>query len=627
MQQVIPNIFDIFHLVFSDGLVNLDVALHIAEKKGSPALTSSLLLSAASPLLLHLLVGLDHCDGCNSRKTIILAEEEEDTVHGLLDLLHTKYLIQGKNPPVTKDVEQLCQRLGISASPSSLHSLPRPPPDEETCGEEAGEPSLPQPLEAKPSRHESEEDFARKDAMENREDPSLSAATSIPMRKRYPVSIPLERIGQSRREKIENFQTRKKQKKKRYVKRRKNCGGCSGCDREEDCGECHFCLDKHKFGGEGIQKQKCKLRWCKLKIPKHKRKYWRQDTRDSLGKQNNVAPKHATQQNYQENRGREGTNLSGPKPAVRVKEFFITRYKRQYGQCDSDPEDAPKPLRKRSKPMLFDASDQRKEGTTGQPLKCFHCGKKEKGRSHMYGHYARCHFKDELFERLNGNRTKDCEEHNLSFKTDSEMVTHYGSVHDMVEEFLPSSHHIPRGISAATLSTSKGVDAELEEVDKGDEKRSGGGEQVKGEGDRNSCPAARNCCEKEFKRGFLQLGRQKRDREKARTERDFGREDSDDFNREENRSTNNELLEEDAEQGKNVGFNDQEISEEESSIDVKDNIFDEIDVKDNVVEEVDLKPNLIEEIDVKENLYEEVEDTRSPRTLLTEFLEGSLDDD
>ena len=245
----------------------------------------------------------------------------------------------------------------------------------------------------------------------------------------------------------------------------------------------------------------------------------------------------------------------------------------------------------------------------------------------MYGHYARCHFKDELFERLNGNRTKDCEEHNLSFKTDSEMVTHYGSVHDMVEEFLPSSHHIPRGISAATLSTSKGVDAELEEVDKGDEKRSGGGEQVKGEGDRNSCPAARNCCEKEFKRGFLQLGRQKRDREKARTERDFGREDSDDFNREENRSTKNELLEEDAEQGKNVGFNDQEISEEESSIDVKDNIFDEIDVKDNVVEEVDLKPNLIEEIDVKENLYEEVEDTRSPRTLLTEFLEGSLDDD
>ena len=243
----------------------------------------------------------------------------------------------------------------------------------------------------------------------------------------------------------------------------------------------------------------------------------------------------------------------------------------------------------------------------------------------MYGHYARCHFKDELFERLNGNRTKDCEEHNLSFKTDSEMVTHYGSVHDMVEEFLPSSHHIPRGISAATLSTSKGVDAELEEVDKGDEKRSGGGEQVKGEGDRNSCPA--DCCEKEFKRGFLQLGRQKRDREKARTERDFGREDSDDFNREENRSTKNELLEEDAEQGKNVGFNDQEISEEESSIDVKDNIFDEIDVKDNVVEEVDLKPNLIEEIDVKENLYEEVEDTRSPRTLLTEFLEGSLDDD
>ena len=556
---------------------------------------------------------------------IILAEEEEDTVHGLLDLLHTKYLIQGKNTPVTKDIEQLCQRLGISASPSSLQSLPRPPPDEESSGGEEGVLSLPQPLEAETSRGESQEDFARKDTMENRKDPSLLAATSRPIRKGYLVSIPLERIGQSSREKIENFQTRKKQKKKRLVKRRKNCGSCSGCDRNEDCGECHFCLDKHKFGGEGIQKQKCKLRWCKLKIPKHKRKYWRQDTRDSLGKQNNVAPKHATQQNYQENR--KDTNLSGPNSAVRVKEFFITRYKRQYGQCDSDPEDAPKPLRKRSKPILFDASDQRKERTTVQPLKCFHCGKKEKGRSHMYGHYARCHFKDKLFERLNGNTTKDCEEHNLSFKTDSEMVTHYGSVHDMVEDFLPSSHHIPRGISAATLSTSKGVDAELEEVDKGDEKRSGGGEQVKGEEDRNSCPAARNCCEKEFKRGFLQLGRQKRDREKAGTQREFGEDDSDDFNREENRSTKNELLEESTEQGKNVGFNNQEVSDEESSIDVKDNIFDEIDVKGNIVQEMDVKPNMIEEIDVKDNLYEEVEDIRSPRTLLTEFLEGSLDDD
>ena len=237
----------------------------------------------------------------------------------------------------------------------------------------------------------------------------------------------------------------------------------------------------------------------------------------------------------------------------------------------------------------------------------------------MYGHYARCHFKDDLFQRLKGNK-KDCEEHNLSFKTDSEMVTHYGSVHDMVEEFLPSSYHIPRGILATTLTTPKGVDEELEEVDKGDEKK------IEDQAEGNSCPPRDNR-EKAIKRGFLQLGRQKRNREKARTERDFGGVDIDDFNREENRSTENELLEEDAEQGKNVGFNDQEITDEESSIDVKDNIFDEIDIKDNVVEEVDVKPNLIEEIDVKENIYEEVEDTRSPRTLLTEFLEGSLDDD
>ena len=42
------------------------------------------------------------------------------------------------------------------------------------------------------------------------------------------------------------------------------CGDCKPCQILQDCGECTFCLDKPKFGGPGIKKQKCELRWCDL---------------------------------------------------------------------------------------------------------------------------------------------------------------------------------------------------------------------------------------------------------------------------------------------------------------------------------------------------------------------------
>ena len=39
------------------------------------------------------------------------------------------------------------------------------------------------------------------------------------------------------------------------------CGNCRGCVRG-DCGECKNCLDKPKFGGRGIKKQRCLRRAC-----------------------------------------------------------------------------------------------------------------------------------------------------------------------------------------------------------------------------------------------------------------------------------------------------------------------------------------------------------------------------
>ena len=43
--------------------------------------------------------------------------------------------------------------------------------------------------------------------------------------------------------------------------RRGKCGACENCLRD-DCGECTMCLDKLKFGGPGVKRQKCLQRWC-----------------------------------------------------------------------------------------------------------------------------------------------------------------------------------------------------------------------------------------------------------------------------------------------------------------------------------------------------------------------------
>ena len=44
-------------------------------------------------------------------------------------------------------------------------------------------------------------------------------------------------------------------------KRRKACGNCENCNRE-NCGECKNCLDMPVFGGANVKKQRCVKRVC-----------------------------------------------------------------------------------------------------------------------------------------------------------------------------------------------------------------------------------------------------------------------------------------------------------------------------------------------------------------------------
>lgn len=48
-----------------------------------------------------------------------------------------------------------------------------------------------------------------------------------------------------------------------------SCGKCQTCT-AEDCGKCIYCLDRPKFGGPFIKKQRCIKRRCLMKIKNHK---------------------------------------------------------------------------------------------------------------------------------------------------------------------------------------------------------------------------------------------------------------------------------------------------------------------------------------------------------------------
>nr|XP_054752149.1 uncharacterized protein LOC129257776 isoform X2 [Lytechinus pictus] len=55
-------------------------------------------------------------------------------------------------------------------------------------------------------------------------------------------------------------------------RRRRPCGHCEPCQIKGDCRQCNFCKDMKKYGGKGIMKQKCALRWClnyRVKRPRY----------------------------------------------------------------------------------------------------------------------------------------------------------------------------------------------------------------------------------------------------------------------------------------------------------------------------------------------------------------------
>ncbi|XP_078520867.1 methyl-CpG-binding domain protein 1 isoform X4 [Lissotriton helveticus] len=44
----------------------------------------------------------------------------------------------------------------------------------------------------------------------------------------------------------------------------RTCNKCGPCMQKEDCAECDFCLDKPKFGGPNLKRQKCRSRQCEF---------------------------------------------------------------------------------------------------------------------------------------------------------------------------------------------------------------------------------------------------------------------------------------------------------------------------------------------------------------------------
>jgi len=48
------------------------------------------------------------------------------------------------------------------------------------------------------------------------------------------------------------------------IRNRVFCGDCPGCLKNDDCGQCRYCRDKTKFGGQNRLRQKCLLRRCQM---------------------------------------------------------------------------------------------------------------------------------------------------------------------------------------------------------------------------------------------------------------------------------------------------------------------------------------------------------------------------
>jgi len=48
------------------------------------------------------------------------------------------------------------------------------------------------------------------------------------------------------------------------IRNRVFCGDCAGCLKNDDCGQCRYCRDKTKFGGQNRLRQKCLHRRCQM---------------------------------------------------------------------------------------------------------------------------------------------------------------------------------------------------------------------------------------------------------------------------------------------------------------------------------------------------------------------------
>ncbi|XP_017323971.1 methyl-CpG-binding domain protein 1a isoform X2 [Ictalurus punctatus] len=48
-------------------------------------------------------------------------------------------------------------------------------------------------------------------------------------------------------------------------RKRRMCGQCKACLRNENCGKCDFCLDKTRYGGPNKLRQKCRFRQCQVR--------------------------------------------------------------------------------------------------------------------------------------------------------------------------------------------------------------------------------------------------------------------------------------------------------------------------------------------------------------------------
>ena len=668
-------IFPILMLRFSDALVVFDVAVHVGGD-GDPLLTSSLVLLEASPFLGRILSSLNHCHGCHSSKTIILAEEKLDIVNHLLNRLHANFLNRRASPlelHEEQDLEELCRRLAIRDTAWSSPPSPEPStpvPDDEEHEEEM--PTIVNVCTARTSEaHELQsneistnklsphsnfdeaETFSEvdetnctftpgfKDLQKSARDepektrgstdtnnttPSFSSfSRNRPIRQRFlkhPTPFEKNRQQCSPEKNPEKSESEPTEKSGKPARQRHHCGNCLGCAREEDCGECVFCVDKPKFGGPGVKKQKCELRWCEhhprinrgpgslrqeaLKCKDCGEEYFSNKLLDShmkiahdkyeVGSEfykvrdpsftlkrvdkddqfenffRNSAAAKCDEDSFQEKSSKAETvesadecnpvigdiskqlqiaqqnNAPNPQtnentsaevgkskcsPEKKVKEILMMKDKLkralegQQVETEEETKEKETDLKKspRKKPRLLlklkigdlnlqkgdtnppktsgslprvqsteigisnqqnnleSTSTRRRERMTRQSmnisppdllvkdksrqlLKCSMCDQKESNRSSLYGHYARCHFKEQLLEKL-GPEKRECHECQppKTFKDQSNVVAHFGRVHDLVEQFLSPENRIARGVTATKEESHGDGDADKKEFE------------------------------------------------------------------------------------------------------------------------------------------------------------------